>query len=50
MEELGLEMSQTKEFVVVLGRGAEISTFGVCRPIKLHLAQLEVISDFFPFL
>ena len=47
MEELGLEMSQTKEFGVILGTGTEIRTFGVCRQIKLHLVELEVISDFF---
>ena len=47
VEELGLEMSQTKEFGVILGTGVEIRTFGVCWKIKLHVAELEVIYEFF---
>ena len=45
--ELGLPKLSTKEFRVVLGIGDEIKATGVCRQVKLHLAALEIMVDFF---
>ena len=47
VEELGLPKSSTKEFGVVLGTRDEIKATGVCRQVKLHLAELEIMVDFF---
>ena len=46
--ELGLPITQTKEFGVVLGTRTEIRAMGVCRQVKLCFANLEILADFFP--
>ena len=48
LEELGLLVAPIKEFGVVLGTGSEIRTIGLCRHVKLHLANLQILADFFP--
>ena len=48
VEELGIPITPTKEFGVVLGTGTEIRAMGVCRQVKLCFANLEIMADFFP--
>ena len=48
VKELGLPVASTKDFGVVLGIEDEIITTGIRRQVNLHLAELEIISDFFP--
>ena len=37
-----------QEFVVQMGNGDEIRTFGVCRRLCLELVEMKVIAYFFP--
>ena len=48
IKELGLPVASTKDFGVVLGTKDEIRTTGICQQVNLHLAKLEIITDFFP--
>ena len=50
VKELGLSTASTKEFGVMLGKGAEIRATGVCRQVNVSLTELEIIADFFPIL
>ena len=46
--ELRISQTLTQEFEVQMGNGDEIRALGVCRGLRLHLVEMNVVADFFP--
>ena len=46
--ELSINQIPTQEFGVQMGNEDEIRASGVCRGLRLQLAEMKVVADFFP--
>lgn len=48
VEKIGITVSETEEFGMMLGRGKSVTGKGECKEVQLCLRSIEIIENFFP--
>lgn len=48
IQTLGLPISETKPYVVLIGNGERHQSKGICRHLHLQIGDFKVIEDFLP--
>ena len=45
---MGLPRTETARYGVLMGTGMAVQGAGICKGVKLHLQNLQIVEDFLP--